>query len=238
MKIYNKFNLILFSLFLCFFFVSKADAAVYIVHLSFDSQTNALQFGPDQTPVDLDKNETLSLNAFFGQLDTTKDADYLLKIQPSNGDELDVLKFNKQLGQFNLKIPFFVSGAQINIYDFHSGEKIASADISSFQTCDSNGICEYEKGENVDTCINDCATGQNTYSDQTKNLLEKNNGIVTDPKTGDVVLKEPAFYEKDQSSQPAPSSGKNIPLLIVTVIVTILVIFGAIFYYRKKIKND
>jgi len=210
-KAYNKIAILSFFILLSFLFVQKAGADIYVVHLYFDIKTNTLRFDNQQKSVDLDKKESIGLKEFFDQQDAIKKADYILKIQPSNGTEIDVMKFDKHTGQFDLKVPFFVSGEKINIYNFNSGEKIDSADILSFQTCNSNSICEYEKGENGQTCISDCSTSHNVYSAETRDLLTKNNGVIKDPKSGEILLKDPNYRNDNIIPESNNNSGFTSP---------------------------
>lgn len=260
----KKYTLILLSiiLFLSLALAPKASAdQSYIVHLYYNTKTKALYFDKMQHPVDLDKNQTLGLKEFFDNQDTIKSADYILKIKPSSGEEMEVMKFNKKAGQFDLTIPYFVSGQTINIYNFKTGEKIISTDISSFKVCNGNNICEYEKGENALNCISDCANEHIVYSDETRKALKEHDGTIKDPVTGDVVLENKAYSSSSQKSQsslggsqgpsfgppPDSTSGQptggnavsngNVSKIIyigLAILLVIVIAFSAVVYFKKR----
>lgn len=252
----HKFSLIFLLSFLLSFSLAKNASAdqTYIVHMYYNAKTKTLYFDKMKNPVDLDNNQSIGLKEFFDNQETIKSADYILKIQPSNGQEMDVMKFNKKLGPFDLIIPYFVSGKTINIYDFKTGAKIASTDISSFAVCNGNKICEYEKGENADNCISDCANGHVVYSEETRKQLKENNGTLKDPITGQTILENKSYsfgsdnssFGSSQSEDSRSSSGQSgssdktgqsaskIMYAILTIILVVIVAFSAIVYIKKR----
>ena len=258
MKNIYKFLTVFLFIFVFFTFADKARADIYIVHLFYNAKINALYFDKQQEAVSLDKNDFISLNAFFEEQDAIKDAHYILKIKPTNGDELPLNKFNEKNGQFDLRVPFFVTGAAINIYNFHSGEKVASTDISSFKICNGNGVCEYEKGENAQNCIDECASGQINYSDQTKKLLSENNGVLKDPQSGEILLQDKAFFDRsstqaqnitnkssfqpntppDQTTTTPSSSSSHFSLTtLLIIIISAIILLAILLIVRRKINT-
>jgi len=199
-------------------FSGNAHASTYEVHLFYDGSNNFLRFDNKQSAVSLDTQKEILYNEFFENQNEIKESDFVLKVQPINGSEIDTMKFNKKMGNFDLEIPFFVSGKTINIYDFESGQKILSTDISSFSVCNSNGICEYEKGENFFTCVADCGRSHPNFSAQTIDALNSSRGEIKDPKTGDILLKDPGIDKSNNSLSSTQTDQKNMgPVLTPTV---------------------
>lgn len=61
----------------------------------------------------------------------------------------------QKTGEVSIDAPYYPSAALIKIED-NSGNVKLTADISSFAQCNQNDICEPGKGENLNTCDNDC----------------------------------------------------------------------------------
>jgi LPXTG-motif cell wall-anchored protein len=101
-----------------------------------------------------------------------------------------------------------------------------------------NGICEYEKGENLRTCISDCASDRVQFNEETKKLLKQNNDVIKDPKSGEVLLR---------GIQPVPATsgggmaqtggGSNLIVLIISGIILLLVGVGVWIFVKLRKRN-
>lgn len=222
---------------LLFLNVKNALADAYLVHLYYNTTTKTLTFDK-LTPenVSLDKNISPSISEFTQESETVTGA-YILTFYDRTNSEIISTQFDKQDGAFQLTIPYFSIATSLKIFEKSTGKELLNADLSNFTTCNGNGICEFEKGETAKNCLGDCATSQPKFSPQTLDLLKKNNGVIKDPTTGEILLKGGASSEsKPIQQQPTPQ--KNSLLSYILIALGIIAIFVAgWFLYKKFIKN-
>jgi len=203
----HKIKVIFPKIILTFFllgFPLYTHASGFAVHLYFNTASKTLAFDKQASaPVTLD--DTIQIDPVtFTDNQTT--GSYVLKLYDVNNAEIVSTEFNKQNGAFTLQIPYFSPANSMKILEKSSGRELLNADLSQYNTCNGNGTCEFEKGENINTCLEDCGTSHVIYSDQTKSLLKQNNGILKDPKTGQTLLQDKSFAN---SSAPSPSQGSQ-----------------------------
>jgi len=135
---------------------------------------------------------------------------FTLLITDWNNNELVNERFNTQLGKFSLSVPYYSTLKKLTILETKSNKSILEKDLSFVSTCNTNNICEFEKGEDASNCLLDCGVSQPKYSKETEQILKAKNGIITDA-NGKILLKE------------APKSTAT-----TWAIVTIIIIAGAI----------
>ena len=181
---------IIFFVFLIFPVAAKADA--FAIHFFYDIKTKTLRFdNAVSEPVSHDPNKYVSVVEFSKN---TQPGSYILKIYDPSNNEIVSTEFNKQNGAFELDIPYFSLGYNMKVLNKSTGKEILNADLSKFNTCNGNGICEYEKGENITTCLG--RLRNQSYHIQRSNKKfapTNNNGILKDPKTGETLLQDKAF---------------------------------------------
>lgn len=230
-----------------------AQASVFNISLYFNPTNKVLTFDKAASaPVSLDKNAPADYVTFS---ENKASGTHILKLYGQDNSEIISTEFSQKARAFILKIPYFSLAKSMKIFNKSSGKEILSADLSSFSTCNGNSICEFEKGENVTTCLGDCANGHIAYSDQTKKLLEENNGTIKDPTTGQVLLQNKTLLPKPSTptksiSQEAPpvdtgntatkSPSTAIVILLVTIVIVIF-ITGIILYkkvFSKKTPDN
>jgi len=244
-----------FILLACFFFISAliialpriSKAEAFVVHLYYSQKTKQLVFDKaSKEKVSYDKDKFVSIQEFAFNNATGA---YVLKIYDNKGSEIASTEFNSQNGSFSIDLPYFSLAKTLKIFEKASNSEMLSADLLAFSTCNGNGICEFEKGENLNNCLGDCGTAKPSFSPETQKLLDQNGGVIKDPQTGQILLKEPApptptsseanLPVPIQSNQTAPAqtsaTANSIPLLIVAL----LLISGGIgiFVYMKRKKN-
>jgi hypothetical protein len=198
-------KIILFAFFLSFPFCTHASG--FAVHLYFNTTSKLLTFDKQAgAPVTLDDAIQIDPVTFT---DNQTTGSYVLKLYDVNNAEIVSTEFNKHDGAFTVQIPYFSPANSMKILEKSSGKELLNADLSQYNACNGNGVCEFEKGENINTCLEDCGTSNVTYSDQTKSLLQQNNGVIKDPKTGKALLQDKSFSANpanNSQSSPNPAS--------------------------------
>jgi len=223
----STFFLIFFILY-CF----NAKGDVFSVHLFYDSNKKALFFDNEsEENVSLDKEEDISIVEYA--IDNSTGA-YIIKLYDISGNVFSQNEFNPKVGKFDYKMPYFSVAEKMEIFEKSTNKKILETNLSNYLTCNGNGTCEFEKGENIDSCIGDCASSNVRFSQETKKILDKNNGILKDEKTGATLLKGNIAKEQVTNENVQSSSGKmwSIVLIVVMSLIVISVIY---FIIRKKI---
>lgn len=223
----------LFFALLFLFLLAPSAYAVDTLTFHFQQSMDRLRFDPQfSQPVTAGNDPDFSIVDFSGE--KTAGAYRLELIDVT--DAVAVKKwFNGQEGAFSYVVPRFGIVKGYKIYLSKDNTLILEGSLEQFARCNANGICEYEKGENLDTCLADCVSG--SFSDETKKLLAQNNDILKDPKTGEILLRGPkAIAAGTGSLGVAPSEGGNTAVLVIllafcAVIGTFVIV---IFRIRKR----
>lgn len=224
------------ALFILFLSVKWAMADAYVVHLYYDASSKTLNFDRTaQEKVSLDKNQSPSVIDFTQQAENSS-GQFILTFYDSTNSEIISSQFDPQNGPFQLTIPYFSIASSLEIFDKATGVKLLDADITNLSTCNGNGICEYEKGETAQNCIQDCANGHPAFSQQTQALLDKNNGVVKDY-AGQVLLEGPVSTATNSPS-PASNGGGSLLTSILTIIGGLIFIVLIILGYKKYIRKN
>jgi hypothetical protein len=142
------------------------------------------------------------------------DSKYRLEIISDN-----IVTYSQIINPPQTPSPFQVSIPTINIADkiriISDNSIISDLDISQYKTCFSNLICEYEKGENIDSCPSDCNNDNVKFSEETQKTLQKENGIIRN-ESGTVLLStNTPTPDTNTTAEPAKSkTSGNIAILI------------------------
>jgi len=228
-------NFFLIILFYAVIF-GNAKADVFVLNFNYDFNKNILNFS-DQEKVVLDKENNIPILEFItGKRQT---GDYVIRVFDIKDYELFDAEFQPKNGLFQLSIPYASTAKYLKIYIKNSNQEILNADLSQFITCNSNGICELEKKENIDTCVADCANSNVKFSQQTKEILDKSGGILKDEKTGAILLKgntsEEQIAEKKIMNDSNQDSKNRMWSIILIIIMSSAVAVLIYFIIRKKI---
>lgn len=132
-------------------------------------------------------------------------------ISSNSGVAPIIIPINISSGAFEVLIPYYEHIIKINI--LKNGNIVDSIDVSKYSTCNSNNICEYEKGEDTNTCIADCIGDSIQFSDETIRTLQAQNGVIRDEE-GVVLLSTNAPDPITPTDLETSSNGSNILLLI------------------------
>lgn len=251
MKLVNNFFQTSFSLavvmkkyfFLVFIFSFAivpffAQASAYRVYFRYDRNTGFLTFDESNgSPVQFERNLDVDTLEF---INSESQGPFVIVFLFGTGEEIARKNFDPSLGNgiFVLDAPYFSFAKSIEIYRSGSNTPILLYDLSRFMTCNKNGICEYEKGENFDTCLPDCVGTTVNFSDETKKLLKQNHDMIRDPKTGGVVLHGIQVAPVAASSGTASTSTATNRILLILGAVAILLISAGVFaILRLRTRN-
>jgi hypothetical protein len=90
---------------------------------------------------------------------------------------------------YAINIPYYPTVQKLEVIEKNTNDIILQQDLNSFNSCNANNVCEFERGENGSSCIADCGVSSPKYSKETQQLFNSNNGEIKDS-NGAVVLKE------------------------------------------------
>jgi len=181
---------------------------------------------------------------------------YSLDLYDVSGAKAVSTKFDIAQGKSSFEVPYFSIVNRFQVVSA-TGATVLQGDLSKFVTCNANGICEFEKGENNQTCLSDCASGNVKYSPQTQALLDKNNGVIKDPQSGAPILYKsgavpavnplPLPSSDNTDSHPAymvptvapATQSEPYPVwVVVATIAGFFLVFGLAFVlWRKRTKE-
>ena len=161
-----------------------SNAKSYQVSLFYDKAADEIRLDKFITdPVQLvDTEDTLSVD------DRTAlpiDNNFQVNLEAYQYTFPQTLVYPYKEGAFVINIPYFPHVKAINIKNQNG--KVLNIDVSKTSTCNQNNVCEYEKGEDNNTCIADCLGSDITFSEETQKTLQKENGIIRD-EAGTVLL--------------------------------------------------
>lgn len=222
----NIFVFFLVSVFFGLLPLSRADASIYQIHFRYDKGSNRLMFDESKgNPIQVNPDQNLNPLEFF---DEGAGGDFSLVFLFENGEEIARKNFSPDTdGAFLFDAPYLSFARSLAVYQSGISAPILSQDLSQFLTCNENNICEYENGENMNTCIPDCVGTAVHFSPETQKLLKQNNDVIKDPKSGEVILRGVQVAPVATAGTVAnTSSGTNMVVLIIGIVALVLVGIG------------
>jgi hypothetical protein len=211
---------VLFLLF-CLFQPKISLADTFVVNLIYNQSTDTLSL--DNAGVTINKNVDVPFSDIENP--STIGVDKLILLE-DKGVQAFAWQFNPQNGPFSINLPYVSIAKSLEIVDSASNKVILQTDLSKYSTCNANGICEFDKGENIYTCAVDCAAGKTIkYDPATLKLLKSGNGAIKDSASGEILLR-----------QTAPVSNNNYLIYIIAIaggIIAIGLIIWLVIRRRK-----
>jgi hypothetical protein len=138
-------------------------------------------------------------------------------------------------GAFVINIDYFPHVKAINIKSQNG--KVLNIDVSKNSTCNQNNICEYEKGEDTNTCIHDCIPkdiGESVvFSEETIKTLQQQNGVIRD-EAGTLLLSNTPTNTQTPLESENSSNSSNIILLIGGIL---FLVAGIGVFFWKSLKR-
>ena len=228
---------VFFPLYLCFFAFS-AHADVFDIHFFYDVEHDQLTVDSHtDSPVSVDKEQDMSIMGF---LQNHSDGEFEIVFVYVDGYEGVRAKFSPEKGSFVFQVPYLSLAKEFKVYKSGTSEPLFSYDLRRFSTCNKNGVCEYEKGENFETCLPDCVGITVNFSDETKKLLKQNNDVIRDPKTGEVILRGIQATPTPVASPGETAQGSstiNKILLIIGAGAVVLISIGVFAIIRLRARH-
>lgn len=160
---------------------SNAFADSFVLNLFNDGQQ--VRFDRFVDKIELDSGRDVILNL---QNNVEEDTEYQAALVSTN-ENLQPIRINLDIqeGAFSELVPYY--GHIQTIQLLRDGEVIDEVDVSDYTQCNSNGVCEIERGENEDSCIVDCVRGQVEYSEETQQRISEGGGVIRN-EAGSVLI--------------------------------------------------
>ncbi|MDD5083928.1 MAG: hypothetical protein PHT88_03280 [Candidatus Moranbacteria bacterium] len=225
---------LLFILLGVFCLSAPAQADVFELHFSYDAKQNTLNFTDNQDAVTVNKEKDISIVEFSK---SPSSGDFEFAFIDATGFEIERKNFTPKAGNFVVETPYYSIATKLIVRKIGVAEPILTRDISALSTCNNNKICEFEKGETINTCLPDCGSSNVTYSAETKTKLESSNNIVRDEKTGSILLnnvKVAAPQPEAQLQTPQPTAGMSATMVAILSAIALLVLGGIGYFVYKK----
>ncbi len=209
-----------FTLFIIFLYTvlpHSVYADIFSLQIFYNSSINKFELK--------NKNESLLKDGeiypeLFQKLIDTK-GKFNIIFYEKDGTVIVSIGFNPVEGLNKIELPYLSLSSYCKIIDNANKKEMLRIDLSKYVKCNRNSICEYERGEDVTTCMPDCVRKDVQYSDETLQTLKANGEKIIN--NGTVVL-----YNINKQNSTFP---KYLYLFIgITFIVTLLILF-------RKIKN-
>lgn len=222
-----------FFLVLMLIFLAPGARAEDILTFYFERSGGVLMLDP-QVP----KTIVLESDPNFSIIDFSKNlvsGEYRIDLTDVSGAQALSYQFSGQDGSFSYTMPHFGIVNGYRIYSTQNSQLLLKGSLEEFVRCNADTICEFEKGENLNTCLSDCVSGN--FSEETKKLLKQNNNVLTDSKTGEILLR---------GTQPVATpgvfggeaSGKGrVVALIIGGVAMLLIGLGIFALFRLRRRN-
>lgn len=224
-----------YTIFLTLLFLPLiSNAKSYQVSLFYDKATDEIRldrFIPE--PVQLVNTEDSI--SFDERANLPIDNNFQVSLEAYQYAFPQTLVYPYTEGSFVINVDYFPHVKEIKIKS-QNGKNI-TVDVSQDSTCNQNFVCEYEKGEDTNTCIHDCVPqnigGSVTFSEETTRTLQAQNGVIRDE--AGVVLLSTNTPAPTTPVEPEPSSnGSNILLLVGGILFLVAGVGVFIWKLRKR----
>ena len=234
---------------LVFFSALPVQAKTFEINLFYDQSLGELRFDKFASePVTINEQQELS-QAVFLEESAGASGDYVAVMYDRNDTEIGRAGFDSQNGEFILQLPFFPATSTVQIIDGETKEEVVSVDVSKYQNCNWNGICEIENKENILDCMADCGVTNTQYSQATLEVLKASGGEIKNPNSEGYLLYDQAALERsNQPELPANQASQALEgteqvskdatfLLAVLFVALVIILSGGIYFARKAFRR-
>lgn len=204
-----------YTIFLTLLFLPLiSNAKSYQLSLFYDKSTDEIRLDKFVSePVQLqDADDTLSID---DRSALPVSNNFQVNLEAYQYTFPQTLVYPYKEGAFVINVPYFPHVKAISIRSQNGN--ILNIDVSRDSKCNQNNVCEYEKGEDNNTCISDCLGSNITFSEETQKTLQKENGVIRD-ESGTVLLSTntptPNTNPDTTSEPPQSKTLGNIAILI------------------------
>lgn len=216
------------------FFVASPAYAEDVLTFHFEKTGGLISLDSQLTqPIVIENDPNFSIIE-FSKFPVT--GEYRIELFDISGASAVTYEFSGNDGKFSYTMPYFGIVNGYKIYSTSDNRLLLEGSLAEFVRCNANSICEFEKGENLNTCLADCVSGN--FSDETKKLLKQNNDVIKDPKSGEVLLR---------GIQPIPTTsgggaaqtggGPNVIVLVISGVVLFLIGIGVWVLVKLRKRN-
>ncbi|MEI6650095.1 MAG: transmembrane domain-containing protein [Candidatus Moraniibacteriota bacterium] len=219
---------------------SKASAEdAWVFHLERNGDKITLDASVSKTIAKID-DPAFSLLGFSK---STHAGPYSLDMFDVSGAKAVSTHFDIPQGKNSFEVPYFSIVNRFQLTLVKTGAVLLEGSLADFVTCNANGICEYEKGENINTCLSDCASGKVEFSPETKTLLDKSGGTIKNPNTGETQLRDytpvgmppqPTDVAPTQPVSTTTQDNSRIFVLVVGSLGAIAIVAFAFWIIRRR----
>jgi hypothetical protein len=224
-----KFTLT-FILILIGFIPIYSEAKSYQISLFYDKNADEVRLDRFVSePVQLvDTEDTIT---FSDRADLPVDNNFQVNLVAYQYDFPQTLVYSYAEGAFVINVEYFPHVKAINIKSQNG--KVLNIDVSGTSTCNQNNICEYEKGEDANTCISDCLGDNVNFSEETIKTLQQQNGVIRD-EAGTLLLSNTPTNTQTPLESENSSNSSNIILLIGGIL---FLVAGIGVFFWKSLKR-
>ena len=220
-----------YTLFLALLFLPLiSNAKSYQISLFYDKSSNEIRldrFIPE--PVQLvDTEDSIP---FSVREDLPIDNNFQVSLEAYQYAFPQTLVYPYKEGAFVINVDYFPHVKSINIKSQNGN--ILNIDVSGTSTCNQNFVCEYEKGEDTNTCISDCIGDNVEFSEETIRTLQAQNGVIRNEE-GVVLLSNNAPDPATPTDPETNSNSSNILLLIGGILFLVAGVGVFIWKLRRR----
>lgn len=218
-------------LILTIFIPALANAKSYQISLFYDKNSNEIRLDKFvSNPVQL--VDTEDIISFDERANLPIDNNFQVSLEAYKYAFPQTLVYPYKEGAFVINVDYFPHVKEIKIKNNTSNT--LSIDVSRTSTCNQNNVCEYEKGEEENTCISDCIGDSVQFSEETIRTLQAQNGVIRD-EAGTVLL---STTTTPNSTTPVEaetnSNNSNIILLIGGILFLVAGVGVFIWKLRRR----
>lgn len=197
-------------LILTIFIPALANAQSYQIFLFYDKNSNEIRLDRFVSePVKLvDTEDSIP---FSVREDLPIDNNFQVILEAYQYTFPQTLVYPYKEGAFVINVDYFPHVKEIKIKS--NASNTLSIDVSGTSTCNQNFVCEYEKGEDTNTCIADCIGDSIQFSEETIRTLQAQNGVIRNEEG--VVLLSTNTPDPITPTQTEPSSNDSNILLLI-----------------------
>lgn len=212
------------------FIPALANAKSYQISLFYDKANNEIRLDKFVSePLQLvDTEDSIS---FDERANLPVDNNFQVNLEAYQYSFPQTLVYPYKEGAFVINVDYFPHVKEIKIKNNNSNT--LSIDVSRTSTCNQNNVCEYEKGEDSNTCISDCIGYNIQFSEETTRTLQAQNGVIRD-EAGTVLLSTNTPDRTTPIEPETNSNSSNILLLIGGILFLVAGVGVFIWKLRRR----
>lgn len=217
-------------LILTIFIPALANAKSYQISLFYDKAKNEIRLDRFvSNPVQLvDTEDNIS---FDERANLPVDNNFQVSLEAYQYAFPQTLVYPYKEGAFVINVDYFPHVKELKIKNNNSNT--LSIDVSGTSTCNQNNICEYEKGENTNTCISDCIGDNVQFSEETTKTLQAQNGVIRD-EAGTVLLSTTTTPNSTTPVESETTSNNSNILLLIGGILFLVAGVGVFIWKLRR----